>query len=321
MIAISVDALNVKALSVLGPKRTPNFHRLLRQGAVTLNARTEFERTITLPNHTGMITGRRVARGSGGHGVTFNTDTGRSVHQAAGNRVASVFQVVHASGGRTALFASKTKFAMFKRSWPQAIDRFSVDLDNARLIRRVRTDLVERRRAFTFLHLSLPDDVGHARGFMSPAYLKAVRRTDRRLGELLTTITSHAHLRQHLTLVLTADHGGSGSHGHSQVNKLANYRVPFIIWGAGVTRGDLYAANPTFANPSKSRPRYRARRQPIRNGDLANVSTSLLGLRPVPGSEHNRDQSLRANLGGPDEGAQAQSWPSRRSSASSIVPS
>ena len=60
VVAISVDGLNPRAIRVLGRSRTPNFHRMMRQGASTLNARTARELTLTLPNHTGMLTGRRI---------------------------------------------------------------------------------------------------------------------------------------------------------------------------------------------------------------------------------------------------------------------
>jgi hypothetical protein len=67
VVAISVDGLNSRAIRVLGPSKAPTFHRLMRQGAYTLNARTEREDTLTLPNHTGMFTGRRVDARHGGH--------------------------------------------------------------------------------------------------------------------------------------------------------------------------------------------------------------------------------------------------------------
>ena len=95
ILAISVDGLNPQAIHQLGPSRTPAFHRLIREGATTLNARTAHEETNTLPNHTGMLTGLRVDDRHGGHGVTFNDDNGSTGHGAAGRYVASMFDVVH----------------------------------------------------------------------------------------------------------------------------------------------------------------------------------------------------------------------------------
>ena len=73
MLAISVDGLNVAALDRLGRGRA-QLPPAARRGAATRNARTEREQTITLPNHTGMLTGRRIAKERGGHGVTWNDD-------------------------------------------------------------------------------------------------------------------------------------------------------------------------------------------------------------------------------------------------------
>ena len=48
VVAISVDGLNPAAITKLGRAKTPNFHRLMREGAYTLNARTAYEKTKTL---------------------------------------------------------------------------------------------------------------------------------------------------------------------------------------------------------------------------------------------------------------------------------
>ena len=293
VLAISIDGLNPDALRELGRDGAPNFHRLLDGGASTLNARTEYEMTDTLPNHTGMVTGRRINRSKGGHGVTWNTDLpGTTVQDAAGHGVASVFSRVHKAGGSTALFASKSKFSLFKRSWPVAIDRFMVKENNTRLVRAARRDLAATSRSFTFLHLSLPDVTGHANGFMSPAYVESVARVDQLLGTVLRKIDGSPALTDNLVVVLTADHGGRGA-SHRKPRRLANYRVPFLAWGPGQGIGpaDLYALNPDYREPGDSRPRY-AGSQPVRNGDVANLSTELLGLGAVPGSELDRAQDL-----------------------------
>ena len=295
VIAISIDALKSQALTRLGPEGAPNLHALRDAGASTLNARTEYELTVTLPNNTGMVTGRRIDAARGGHGVTWNDDRRRpsTVHAAAGRRVGSVFTVVDDAGGSNALFASKSKFSLWRRTWGEDLDRTTIDLDNASLVRALLADLDSGFRTFRFLHLSQPDDVGHERGFMSPAYLRAVRRVDRMVGEVVTAVRSDAALSGSVAIILTSDHGGAGERSHSDPTSLANYRVPFMVLGPGVDAGsDLYELNPDYGDPGRARTWYGVDRQPVRNGMLANLALDLLDLEPVPGSEHNRAQDL-----------------------------
>ena len=294
VVAVSVDGLNPAAIRKLGPRGAPTLHRLIREGASTLNARTAREQTETLPNHTSMVTGRRITAAAGGHGVTWNDQRlePRTVQEAAGHPVSSVFRVVDAPGRRTALFASKQKLSLFQRSWGGAIDRFVVRENNRTLTRTVRRDLAAGARTFRFVHLSKPDVVGHDRGFMSAAYLDAVRDVDALLGRILAGVEQQVDLAGRTVVIVTADHGGRGD-GHADAGRLANYRVPFVVWGAGVAPGaDLYDLNPDYADPGRRRTSYAAARQPVRNGDLANLVTDVLGLGAVPGSEHDADQEL-----------------------------
>jgi predicted AlkP superfamily pyrophosphatase or phosphodiesterase len=305
VIAISIDGLNPDAIKQLGRSGAPAFHRLMREGTYTLNARTVREKTSTLPNHTAMLTGRRVDSKHGGHGYSENFDNGGTVHNAAGHYVASVFDVVHDHGGSTALFAAKTKFNLYKRSWNTKgapdrvggddghakIDRFTIDHNNTRLVSKLDAELRHKRRDFTFLHLSLPDRAGHAHGFMGRQYIAAVKRTDVLLGRVLNTVDKHPGLRRHTLVLLTADHGGRGA-SHYAAGKLRNFRIPFMAWGPGVPAGlDLYRLNPTFRSPGSSRTTYRGK-QPIRNGDLANLATDALDLPRVPGSQLDSPRTL-----------------------------
>jgi hypothetical protein len=293
VIAVSIDALNPAAIGRLGPGRAPVLHRLITEGASTLDARTAREQTNTLPNHTGMVTGRRIDAGRRGHGVVWNDERLRppTVQAAAGHPVASVFSVVHGHGLRTGLFASKQKFSLFERSWTAGVDRDVIREDNTRLVRAVRRDIAHRSRAFRFVHLSAPDVAGHAHGFMGPAYLDAVAATDRRLGRIIDAVEARGDLADHTVVIVTADHGGRGV-THRDETKPFNYRVPFIVWGPGVAAGaDLYELNPDYAEPGQARPSY-AGRQPVRNADVANLATDLLGLGPVPGSELDAAQDL-----------------------------
>ncbi|MGA8256295.1 MAG: alkaline phosphatase family protein [Nocardioides sp.] len=294
VLAISIDALNPAALRQLGRERAPHLWRLIDEGAATLNARTQVEMTVTLPNHTSMVTSRRIDRRRGGHGVTWNTDRpGTSVQVAARHGVASVFSVVHGAGRSTALFAAKTKFSLFARSWPKGIDRVAiVEAGDGELAADARRDLLTADRAFTFLHLGGADQAGHAHGFLGPQYLAALRRIDGLIGKILHAADAKSALDD-LTIILTADHGGSpGLRDHGVPTDPANYTIPFAVWGPGITPADLYALNPTYRDPGDRRPTHAVRRQPVRNGVLANLATDLLELPVVPGSAQNADHSL-----------------------------
>ncbi len=294
VVVISVDGLNPRAITVLGEANAPTFHRLVAEGATTFNARSEVEMTLTLPNHTGMVTGRRVERARGGHGVTWNDERlrPRTVQTAAGHQVGSVFSSLHAAGLSSAMFAAKPKFSLFNRSWPDGLDHTLITADNTELVRAARSDLATTWRALTFLHISLPDLAGHAHGWMSPEYRKAVRQSDYLVGRVLATISATAESLDNTLVIVTADHGGIGP-DHSDPSKPANYRVPFLVWGPGVPAGvDLYDLNPTYADPGRLRVGYDEAKQPVRNGDIANLVLDVLGLPPIPHSEHDYEQDL-----------------------------
>lgn len=294
VIAISIDGMSVAAVRRLGRKQLPNLYRFMRQGASTTNARTEREMTVTLPNHTGMVTGRRIDAAAGGHGVTWNDDrlTPSTVQAAAGTDVRSVFSVVDAAGGSSALFAAKTKFSLWQRSWPEAIDVTTIDEDNSALVDRFVADL-DTDRDFRFLHLSPPDIAGHAGGWMSPAYLAGVRKADALLGRVVAAVDADPVRKAGTTILLTSDHGGRGR-DHSDARQLDDYRVVFMARGAAVGRGvDLYAINPTYRDPGTRRTTYGIRRPPVRNGMIANLALDLLGLPPVEGSELDASMDLR----------------------------
>ena len=112
-----MDGLRSDALLYAGRNRLPGFERLLA-GASTLNARTDPNLTITLPNHMGMVTGR-ASGGPGGHAWRTNSldDAPRIVHVEAGRYVPSMFDVAHDHGLRTVLCATKEKFLVLDESW------------------------------------------------------------------------------------------------------------------------------------------------------------------------------------------------------------
>jgi hypothetical protein len=313
VIHVSVDGLRADAIAALGPLAAPNFHRLRIEGAFTDNARTDVDYTTTLPNHACELTGRPVL-GPDGHGVTFNGDDPRTLEQVHGAYVAGVFDVAHDHGLATGMYASKSKFAIFDRSWNgtngapdtagvdngrDKIDAYVYQSNTAALVDSFIARMTASPLCYSFIHLTDPDGAGHAYGWESVRYIDAIEKVDGLIGRILGLIDGDERLANRTYLVVTADHGGAGTDHADAANPL-NYTVPLSVWGPGVPAGaDLYALNAaTRADPGHAKPPYPASPPPIRNGETANVSLDLLGLPAVPGSVIDPAQDCDATLPG-----------------------
>jgi len=294
---------------------------LRTEGAFTDNARSDYDYTDTLPNHCTQLTGRGVL-GTTGHGWTANTDppVGATLASNKGFYIAGAFDVAHDNGLRTGEYASKSKFSLFDTSWnaingaldatPPDSGRDKIDIyvntnDTATLVNTLVANMRTQALHYAFIHFTDPDTTGHASGWTptpGSAYCNTIKTMDSRLGVIFNLVTTNAQLAGRTAIVLTADHGGSGtSHGNASV--AANYTIPFYLWGPGVMAGaPLYVINPAARlNPGTNRPTYAAAVQPIRNGEAANVSLKLLGLPPVPGSTIGAAQDLALTVPPPDD--------------------
>lgn len=332
VIHISVDGLRADLLQDLittDPAHYGNFKRFVDEGATTFNARTDFTHTITLPNHASMLTGRPVLPPAGqpntvDHGYSSNSDPTptQTLHNSGNLNIpykASVFDVAHDNGLSTAHFSSKTKFVLFDQSFdavngapdvteaddgPDKIDTY-VELSigspatAANMNEAFVTAMGTNHFRYSFLHYVDPDATGHATGWGSPTWNTAVQNVDGYLGALFTLVESDPQLANSTVIILSTDHGGS-DFNHADPTDLLNYRIPFLVWGAGVAHGvDLYAINPvTRQDPGTDRPDYNVAVPPIRNGDGGNLALTVLGLAAIPGSTINVAQDLRLTLPG-----------------------
>jgi hypothetical protein len=315
VIHVSVDGLRGDAVATIGPRRLPHFYRLRIEGAFTDNARNDFDITVTLPNHACELTSRPVL-GLDGHGVSFNADDGRTLEQVHGSYVAGVFDVAHDRGLATGMYASKSKFAFFERSWDEsggAPDTTGVDngrdkidvyvnvADTDALLDSFVARMAGAPQRYAFIHIADPDAVGHASGWESAYYLESIVKVDRLIGRIFDCIDGDPRLTNETYLVVTADHGGHGT-DHSNPADPLDYTIPFYVWGPGVPAGaDLYRLNSaTREDPGSGRPPNASSPGPIRNGETANLSLELLGLPPVPGSVIDAAQDCETALpGGP----------------------
>jgi len=310
VLVVTLDGLGGRWLGpLLQEEALPTFRRLRDLGAFPLDARTDYENTVTLPNHVTVLTGRPVTAVPGlpadtHHGYTANgiPAPAETLHEAGNpalGYVASMFDVAHDRGYRTCLFASKRKFVLFQQSYDAAhgapdevgkddgrgkLDRFVV-MEDRSLIEVAAEDLSAGRCDLSLLHVTdLDTPLGHATGWGSAAWRQGLDEIDRALGALLDRLEEHGGLEE-WGVVLTADHGGEG-YDHMDAANPAVYEIPFLVIGPAIPGGrDLYSLLAgRRVDPGDERPSYEAADQPVRNGDAACLALELLGLPPVPGS-------------------------------------
>ena len=177
------------------------FRRLEAEAAWTTNARTDFTHTITLPDHTCMLTGRPVLQPEGmadtvNHGLTLNDGGPRATLHTAGNPhipyIASTFDAVHDAGLSTGLYVSKDKFVIFKQTYDETngapgphgrdkIDSFFFQDDgaptySAGMNQRFLADMAAHHFNYAFVHYRDTDSAGHAFGWGSALICKRSRR-------------------------------------------------------------------------------------------------------------------------------------------------
>ena len=325
VIHISVDGLNPQWMQqVIDAGKGPTLKRLEDESAWTANARTDFFYTVTLPNHTSMLTGRPALQPDGmpptiQHGWTLNDvpALGATLHNTGNPNVkyiASVFDVAHDAGLSTALFASKDKFVIYDQSYNETtgaanvhgrdkIDRYFFQDDGPPaysdgMNRQFLKDMAANHYNYSFVHYRDPDSAGHAFGWGSPEYLQAVATVDGYLAAVFHLVETDPKLAGQTAIIVTTDHGGVGTN-HGDAERAVNYVIPVFVWGAGVGRGDLYAMNHSVrTDPGDGRPDYTSQGQPIRNGGTGNLALKLLGLGPIPGSMINVQQDLRVAVAG-----------------------
>jgi predicted AlkP superfamily pyrophosphatase or phosphodiesterase len=229
VVLISVDGLRPDAI---GEFEAPTLQRLIREGSYTLKART-INPSKTLPSHTSMLTGEAPDR----HGVLWNTPASAKADLV---ELPTIFGVARSHGYRTAAFFSKSKFHPLQQpetlDYSQAPGGWFGRWSSARTVTDVETYLRDARPNLLFVHLADPDRAGHADGWMSPSYARAVARADAAVARILKVAESSFGVGR-FSLIVTADHGGHDfDHGSDDPRDVT---IPWIAWGRGVRSGVL----------------------------------------------------------------------------------
>ena len=192
----------------------------------------------------------------------------------------NIFSLVAESGGKSALYTSKEKFDLLRRSWP--IDRYLYLKRAHMLVPQALEEMKMNDYKYVFLHIRSPDRAGHKmKGANNAIYDEAVAEADTYLGEVRMLIESDPKLKGNTAIVLTADHGFADTGNHADEAFEQNYRIPFCSWGPGVKAGgDLYDINVpkgVISNPHGERG---DTMKVIRNAYAGVLSADWLGLYP-----------------------------------------
>jgi len=236
----------------------PVLQRLMREGAYTLHARGVMP-TSSSPNWASMIMGA----GPEQHGVTSN------------DWMPDKFDIAPIAVGSGGIFP--TIFGLIREQKPNAFIACVHDWDGfARLLEPKAPNLIEnvkgsaltanraievikeKKPTFLFIHFDDVDHAGHKFGWKSPEYFQAVEEVDALIGKVDGAL-SDAGIRKDTVLIMTADHGGSGtSHGGATMQEI---EIPLILNGPGIAAGKEI-------------------KSPVNTYDLAPTIARLFNLRP-----------------------------------------
>lgn len=148
----------------------------------------------------------------------------------------TVFTVAKAAGLRTALFTQKVY--VLGIADPRFMDKVELvhyrpATATADLRAVVLSYLRSARPHVMLVHIAEPDVVGHASGWISFAYLQALRRAVDAVGALRGGLRDLG-LEAQTLMIITADHGGVDKDHVAVVPEVLT--VPWIAVGAGDSR-------------------------------------------------------------------------------------
>lgn len=227
VVLVSVDGLRGDALERWSP---PVLSRLAREGAFSARARTVVP-SLTTPAHLSLLSG--VAPES--HGV-FNEQLQFTEKMA---RLEPLFRHADRQGLNARAFISRDGplegfETALRCKLAFGLDSLTLVSDGAgRIVDEARPVLTDPGIELVFLHIPEPDLAGHAHGFESPEYGRAVLAADSAVAGVVEG------LGEETLLIVTSDHGGGGAFGSHQHGSDSDEDVliPLLLWGSRVEAG------------------------------------------------------------------------------------
>lgn len=231
VVIIMVDGLRPDALK---QAKVPALEGLIKRGSSTMKAQTVTP-SLTLPAFTSMLTGLPVEQ----HGVDWNE------YEAPRGfiRAPTVFEIASFNGSKWgAIFIQKEKLLHLAKPDRRVLLSLCSINEPGCTSKKVAADVItlyknatdSRKPSLFLIHLAETDTAGHADGWMSKPYLKAVEDVDRAIGTIIKGFKD-LELYEKTTFIITSDHGGHGTtHGTTMPEDMT---IPWIAAGPGIKTG------------------------------------------------------------------------------------
>jgi hypothetical protein len=212
---------------------TPNFHKIMQEGAFTLHARAVLPSSSST-NWASMIMGA----GPEQHGITSNdwekdNFTLPAIVQSEDFLFPTIFslinqQIPNAEVG--AIYHWDGFGRLFEKS---AVDYDANPKTEEETVRVASEYIIAKKPTFTFIHFDHVDHAGHEFGHGSSEYYKSVEKADALL-EMVFQAIEKAGIAEETMVIISSDHGGIG-HGHGG-ESLKEIEIPFIVWGKSIKK-------------------------------------------------------------------------------------
>lgn len=230
VVVIGFDGLSPDGLE---HANTPNFDKIISEGASTMHARAVLPSSSST-NWASMIMGA----GPEQHGITSNSwEKNNFVLPAVVQSDDFLFPTIFSDIDKqvpNAEIGAIYHWGGFGRLFEKNAIDYDANPKNEDETAKVASAYIKSKQpTFTFIHFDHVDHAGHEFGHGTPEYYKSVEKADALLAEVMQAITSSG-MANETVVIISADHGGIGKgHGAETLNEM---EIPFIVWGKGIKK-------------------------------------------------------------------------------------
>ncbi|MFV8370013.1 alkaline phosphatase family protein [Flavobacterium sp. LB2R40] len=230
VIVIGFDGLSADGLIHAA---TPNFHKIMQEGAYSFHARAVLPSSSST-NWATMIMGA----GPEQHGITSNdwekdTFTLPAIVQGEDFLFPTIFSLIDKQIPNAEIGAIYHWDGFGRLFEKNAVD-YDVNTKTEEETAKVASAyIIAKKPTFTFIHFDHIDHAGHEFGHGTPEYYQSVEKADALLATLFQAIAT-AGIADETMVIISSDHGGVGQ-GHGG-ESLQEVEIPFIVWGKSIKK-------------------------------------------------------------------------------------